>query len=460
MNNSINEIINSQRSYFKSGKTLPVAYRIEMLKALYKEILARDEEIHKALFRDLGKPYAEVISSEITVLLNDIKLLRNNLKNWSQPKRIPSSIINFPSSDWILAEPYGNTLHISPWNYPFQLALGPLVGAVAAGNTVLLKPSENAPHTSQVVAKIIKAVFDPGFVTVVQGGPDVASELLQQRWDYIFFTGGVEIGKIVAKAAAEHLTPTTLELGGKNPCIVDETANIAVSARRIVWGKFFNCGQTCIAPDYILVHHSIHSQFVSALTKEIERAFGKQVDQSNDYGRIINSNHFNRLKTLLDNQNILFGGHSDAETRFLSPTLVTVDNLDSELMRHEIFGPILPIMTYQELEEVHAIIHSFEKPLSFYMFSERKKIAKKMLETHSYGGGAINDTIIQFANPKLPFGGVGHSGMGSYHGKASFDTFTHFKPYVYRPTWLDIPIRYAPYKNKGKLIKRFLKYFQ
>jgi len=284
MNNSINEIINSQRSYFKSGKTLPVAYRIEMLKALYKEILARDEEIHKALFRDLGKPYAEVISSEITVLLNDIKLLRNNLKNWSQPKRIPSSIINFPSSDWILAEPYGNTLHISPWNYPFQLAVGPLVGAVAAGNTVLLKPSENAPHTSQVVAKIIKAVFDPGFVTVVQGGPDVASELLQQRWDYIFFTGGVEIGKIVAKAAAEHLTPTTLELGGKNPCIVDETANIAVSARRIVWGKFFNCGQTCIAPDYILVHHSIHSQFVSALTKEIERAFGKQVDQSNDYG--------------------------------------------------------------------------------------------------------------------------------------------------------------------------------
>jgi len=459
MNNSINEIINSQRSYFKSGKTLPVAYRIEMLKALYKEILAREEEIHQALYKDLGKPYAEVISSEISVLLIDIKLMRNNLKNWSQPKRIPSSIINFPSSDWILAEPYGNTLHISPWNYPFQLALGPLVGAVAAGNTVLLKPSENAPHTSQVVAKIIKAVFDPGFVTVVQGGPDVASELLQQRWDYIFFTGGVEIGKIVAKAAAEHLTPTTLELGGKNPCIVDETANIAVSARRIVWGKFFNCGQTCIAPDYILVHHSIHSQFVSALTKEIERAFGKQVDQSNDYGRIINSNHFNRLKTLLDNQNILFGGHSDAETRFLSPTLVTVDNLDSELMRHEIFGPILPIMAYQELEEVHAIIHSFEKPLSFYMFSERKKIAKKMLETHSYGGGAINDTIIQFANPKLPFGGVGHSGMGSYHGKASFDTFTHFKPYVYRPTWFDPKQRYAPYGKSFPILIKVLRWF-
>lgn len=460
MNNSIEDLINHQRSYFKSGKTLDVSYRKKLLKLLSKEIQERGKEIHKALFADLGKPYVEVVASELSVVLNDINYLIKNLKNWSRPKRIPSSPLNFPSSDWILAEPYGCTLHISPWNYPFQLALGPLVGAVAAGNTVVLKPSENASHTSKIVAEILENVFEKGFVAVVQGGPEIASKLLSMRWDYIFFTGGVDIGKIVARAAAENLTPTTLELGGKNPCIVDDSANIKISAKRIVWGKFFNCGQTCIAPDYLLVHESIQSEFVEALKKEIVRAYGNEIKQSADYGRIVNSNHHNRLTKLLDNQQILFGGQSDTDSLFFAPTLVEVNHLDSELMRHEIFGPILPIMTYSNLDEVHEIIYSFEKPLSFYMFSQRKKVAKKLLEMHSYGGGAINDTIIQFANPRLPFGGVGHSGMGSYHGKASFDTFTHYKPYIYRPTWLDIPFRYAPYKNKGKLIKHFLKYFQ
>lgn len=460
MNNSIEKILKHQRSYFKSGNTLDVSYRKKLLKLLSKEIKLRDNDIHEALFKDLGKPYVETLTSEISVLLKDINYLIKNISNWSRPRRIASTPLNFPSSDWILAEPYGCTLHISPWNYPFQLALGPLVGAVAAGNTVVLKPSENAPHTSKIVAQILEKVFDNGFVAVVQGGPEVASLLLNKRWDYIFFTGGVEIGKIVATAAAKNLTPTTLELGGKNPCIVDESANIKISARRIVWGKFFNCGQTCIAPDYIIVHHSIQSDFVEALKNEIARAYGNKVIQSKDYGRIVNKNHFNRLTKLLINQKVIFGGQSEIDSLFIAPTLVEVDHLDSELMRHEIFGPILPILSYSNMDEVHDVIHSFEKPLSFYMFSQRKKVAKKMLAMHSYGGGAINDTIVQFANPKLPFGGVGHSGMGSYHGKASFDTFTHYKPYIYRSTWFDIPIRYAPYKNKGKLIKRFLKYFQ
>ena len=279
MNNSIEDLINHQRSYFKSGKTLDVSYRKKLLKLLSKEIQERGKEIHKALFADLGKPYVEVVASELSVVLNDINYLIKNLKNWSRPKRIPSSPLNFPSSDWILAEPYGCTLHISPWNYPFQLALGPLVGAVAAGNTVVLKPSENASHTSKIVAEILENVFEKGFVAVVQGGPEVASKLLSMRWDYIFFTGGVDIGKIVARAAAENLTPTTLELGGKNPCIVDDSANIKISAKRIVWGKFFNCGQTCIAPDYLLVHESIQSEFVEALKKEIVRAYGNEIKQ-------------------------------------------------------------------------------------------------------------------------------------------------------------------------------------
>ena len=457
--NTLIQLKSNQTAFFEAGNTRSVNARLARLKALKQNIKSNETEIVAALQHDLAKTEAEIWLAEIYVALVELNTIIKNLSQWAKPKRIAGKWLNFPSKDWIVPEPYGVTLHIAPWNYPFQLALNPLIGAVAAGNTVVLKPSEHAPQTAKILQKIISEVFPPDWVCVAQGGPEVAHHLLNQRWDYIFFTGGISIAKIVAKAAAEHLTPTTLELGGKNPCIVDQTANIKVTARRIVWGKFMNCGQVCMSPDYLLVHQDIYNDLVTTLKAEIVRMYGENPQESTDYARLVHQGHVEKMKELLKGQDIIFGGVVDEKDRYVSPTLIALEHLDNSLMEDEIFGPLLPIITYKDEAEIHKTIKRFEKPLSFYVFSQRKKWARKLMKTYSYGGGMINDVIVYFTNDNLPFGGVGHSGTGSYHGKHSFDTFSHNKPYVERPTWFDPKQRYAPYTNNFKIIKRLLKYF-
>ena len=455
----ISKITQEQKDYFLTGETKSIDFRKKALLRLKSEIIKREQDIIEALYEDLKKPEFESVLTETEVVLAELNLTIKNLKVWAKPKGVFPSMLNFPSTDKIYSEPYGNVLIIAPWNYPYQLALSPLIGAIAAGNTVILKPSELAPQTSKILEDIISAVFKPEHVKVIQGGVEVSQELLAQQWDYIFFTGSVAVGKIVAKAAAEHLTPTTLELGGKNPCIIDETANIKLAARRIVWGKFLNAGQTCIAPDYILIHNSIKQPFIDALQSEIKIAFTKNPEQSKDLARIVNERNFNRLSVMLQNETIAIGGKTNAKELYISPTVIDEPNLDSEVMKDEIFGPILPVLGYNNEDDINAIVTKYNKPLSLYIFSTNKIFAKKMIATYSFGGGVINDTVIHFSNHRLPFGGVGHSGVGAYHGRRSFDTFSHKKAIVKKGNWLDIPIRYAPYKGKVKLIKLFLKYF-
>jgi aldehyde dehydrogenase (NAD+) len=350
-------------------------------------------------------------------------------------------------------------LIIAPWNYPFQLVFSPLIGAIAAGNTVVIKPSEHSAHTSRVVSEIVAAVFDPGHVTVIEGDVAISTRLLRERWDYIFFTGSIAVGKIVAKAAAENLTPATLELGGKNPCIVNETADLKLAARRIVWGKFINCGQTCIAPDYVLVHESVKKDFVEYCKKEIITTYGENAQHSPDYSRIINRHNFEILKQYLLDQKILTGGETDLNDLYLSPTLIDNPARESLVMQQEIFGPILPIIPYKTEQDIHTYISSYEKPLAFYVFSNHVKFIRRLIANHSFGGGTVNDTIVHFANPRVPFGGVGFSGSGSYHGKYSFDTFTFAKGISTRYNWLDLPVRYAPYRDKMKMLKFFMRWF-
>ncbi|MAV79727.1 MAG: aldehyde dehydrogenase [Flavobacteriaceae bacterium] len=446
-----------QKIFFNSQVTQSNSFRIKKLKGLKKEINFREKDIYEALKRDLGKSEFESMTSEIVLVEKEITKMIKMLPIWNRPHRTKSSLVNFPSKDYLIPEPYGNTLIISPWNYPFQLAVTPLVGAIAAGNTVVLKPSEFAPYTCELIKEIIKNVFDEGHVAVLEGDGSVASDLLQKKWDYIMFTGSTSIGKIVAKAAAEHLTPTTLELGGKSPCVIDKTPPIGITAKRLVWGKFLNCGQTCIAPDYILVHEDIKEKLIQKVIHQIEKAFGKNQQDSEDYGRIAHKNHFNRLKKSLENQNVIYGGQMAEKELFFGPTLVDNPPLISELMQEEIFGPILPIISYKEEEEIHKILEKRERPLAFYVFSKRKKFIDQLFKRYSFGGGVANDSIIHFANDNLPFGGVGHSGMGAYHGKFSFKNFSHYKPVIKRAYWFDIPGRYAPYPKSLSLLKLLLK---
>lgn len=435
-----------------------LGYRKESLKKLLDVITQHEDEIIKALYDDFKKPDFEAVLTETNYVISDLKATIKNFDSYAKPKEVRASILNFPSSDYIYSEPYGHVLILSPWNYPFQLAFCPLVAAVAAGNAVTLKPSELTPNTAAIIAKIVRLTFTVQHVVVVTGDAKVAADLLEKRWDYIFFTGSVAVGKIVAKAAAQHLTPVTLELGGKSPCIVDETANIKISARRIVWGKIVNAGQTCVAPDYVLVHESVKQQLIEALRLEIIAALGENPQDSPDYARIINQKNWKRQVQLLENQSILFGGQSDKNSFYVAPTLVDEPAKDSLLMTEEIFGPILPIISYSNISEVDQIINSYEKPLALYLFSENKKYVDYILQKHSFGGGCINDTVVHLVNERLPFGGVGHSGMGAYHGKLSFDIFSHQKSIVKRGTWLDLPLRYAPYKEKLKTIRKLLKW--
>ena len=457
MDKSLKSIIDNQINYFSSKKTIDIASRINSLKKLLKEIKASENEIELALYKDLGKSKGESYLTEINFVYTEINIALKNIKKWTKRKAVKSSLINFPSSDYIIPEPYGLTLHISPWNYPFQLSIAPLIGAVAAGNTVVLKPSEYSKNTSLLLEKILSNVFDPGHVVVVNGGVDISTKLLEFKWDYIFFTGSIGVGKIIAKAAANNLTPTTLELGGKNPCIVDETASIEISAKRIVWGKFTNCGQTCIAPDFIVVNKKIKNKFIDALKKQIVKIYGNNVVDNDEYGRIISDKHMNYLVSLLEKENIIHGGKFNFDDKFFEPTLVEINNLESKVMEDEIFGPILPIIEYDDFKEVHDIIKKYSHPLALYIFTKKKEFGRKFLESYPFGGGAINDTVMHIANDRLPFGGVGQSGMGKYHGESTFNTFSHFKPYLNKPLWVDPPLRYPPFKNKINFLKKILK---
>jgi aldehyde dehydrogenase (NAD+) len=435
-----------------------INFRKETLTKLLNEIIIHEKEIIDALYFDFKKPGFETVISETGYVIAELKETIKNLSNWAKPKRVFPSLLNFPSKDYIYKEPYGKVLIISPWNYPFQLALCPLISAFAAGNQVVLKPSELTPKTAEITSKIIAKVFIKKDVEVKEGGIEVAQQLFSERWDYIFFTGSVAVGKLVAKAAAENLTPVTLELGGKNPCIIDETANLKLAAKRIVWGKFMNAGQTCIAPDYILIQKDMKSHFVTYLKKEITKAYGVDASQSPDYARIVNRKNWQRLVDMIKPEKVIFGGKSDIENCYISPTLIEETSLDSDLMKDEIFGPILPILTYSTDKEIESIISKYEKPLAFYIFTENRIFSKQMIQKYSFGGGCVNDTMVHFSNKRLPFGGVGHSGMGAYHGILSFDTFSHKKSILIKSNFLDLPFRYAPYKDKLGTIKKILRW--
>ena len=453
----IENIKEKQLVFFKDFKTQDVKIRIQHLKKLKRVLEEREESLFEALYQDLKKPVFESFTSELLMVQKELDLHIKNIKEWAAPKRVSGSLINFPSQDYILSEPYGTVLLISPWNYPFQLAMIPLIGAIAAGNTAVIKPSESAPHTAQIIEEIISEVFPPEWAIVIQGDMKVGAALLKTQWDYIFYTGSTAVGKIVAKAAAEFLTPTTLELGGKSPCIVDGTAPIQKTARRIVWGKFLNCGQTCIAPDYVLVQKEYKKALVAAMIQEIEKAFGKNAKNSKDYGRIIHQKHFEKLEKDLDKQKLLFGGENDKDELYFGPTLVEEPALDSSLLVDEIFGPILPVLSYTTESDIDSVLTKLKNPLAFYLFSTNQSFINTMIQRYSFGGGVVNDAIIHFTNDKLPFGGIGNSGMGAYHGKHSFEVFTHAKPVVKRSFWFDLPQRYAPYPKSLKALKFLLK---
>jgi|SRR6218665_355671 len=432
--------------------------RKESLIRLLDNILLHENDVIQALYDDFKKPEFEAVLTETNYVISDLKHTISNIKKWAKPEWVFPSLLNFPSTDKIYREPYGSVLVISPWNYPFQLALCPLIAAVAAGNSVILKPSELTPNTSAIVSEIIRKTFDSNHVEVIEGGIGIAEKLLARRWNYIFFTGSVAVGKMVAKAAAEHLTPITLELGGKNPCIVDATANLPLAAKRIVWGKFINAGQTCIASDYVLVQNKVKTKLISFINEEIKNAYGENPEESPDFARIINLKNWSRLADMIDGTKILSGGKITPETLYVSPTLLDEPALDSAVMSEEIFGPLLPIISYENETELQTVISKYEKPLSLYVFSENKSFAERIIRNFSFGGGCINDTVVHFANARLPFGGVGNSGIGAYHGRRSFDTFSHKKSIVKKANWLDLPLRYAPYERKLKMLRALLKW--
>lgn len=451
------DLLHSQDQFLKSAPKTSVEKRISILKKFKTSIKEHEQDIIDAIYKDFQKPEFEVLTSELFVVYKELNLFIKKLKSWSKPTSVSSAWLNFPSSDKIYHVPWGKVLVIAPWNYPFQLAITPVIGAIACGNTVVLKPSEHTPHTSTILEKIISEVFEAQQAKVIQGAVETAKLLLDQKWDYVFFTGSVPVGRIVSKQIAKHMTPHTLELGGKNPCIVDASANLDIAAKRICWGKFLNAGQTCIAPDYLLIDTKIKTEFQEKLVSTLKEFYADE--NYGDYARLIHKSHFERLTSLLEDQSIIFGGETDSETNFLSPTLVESPDFSSPLMEEEIFGPILPIYSYSSFTELEETITSFDKPLSLYVFSNTKDFVQQVIQSFDFGGGVINDTIVHFVNDKLPFGGVGASGLGNYHGRASFDTFTRKKSIVNRKTWLDIPFKYPPY-TRVDAFKSFLNLFR
>ena len=455
----IRDKFNNSKAFFNTHKTKNLKFRKQQLKLLSKNIKNHENELLDALYKDLGKSKVEAYATEIGMLLKSIKLMRKELKNWSKTKQTDTPLYLFPTKSYIKKEPYGTVLIIGPFNYPVQLVFEPLIGAIAAGNTAIVKPSELTPHVAIVIKDIIEDTFDEAYVSVVEGGIEETQTLLSLPFDYMFFTGSEKVGKIVYEAAARKLIPVTLELGGKSPVIVDDTANIKVASERISFGKFTNAGQTCVAPDYILVQRKVKNDLIKALKKTITEFYGENIEKSLDFGRIVNQKHFNRLNDLLQihKDNVVFGGNSSKEDLYIEPTLLDNITNDNKIMKEEIFGPILPIITYDNFDEVLEIIQSKSKPLSLYLFSEDENMTHRVVEELSFGGGAINDTLMHLANPNLPFGGVGSSGIGQYHGKYSFDTFSHMKSYTFKSTRLESSLFFPPYKGKFKYIKTFFK---
>lgn len=453
----IQQLLKAQKQYFDQGYTRDVDKRIAHLKLLKEYIQINEVAILKALELDLGKPPFEGYATEVGYVLDSIGHTIKHLKEWAKDKHVKPPLHQIPSKSFIRYEPYGSVLVIAPFNYPFQLLIEPLIGALAAGNTAILKPSEYTPETTALVQVMIKECFSEEYVTVVTGDREVTGELIHASFDYIFFTGSVPVGKIVMKAAAEKLTPVTLELGGKSPTIVHKDANLSIAAKRIAWGKFLNTGQTCIAPDYIYVHETVKDEFLGELEHAIHQFYGVEPLLSNDYGKIINERHYDRLIALIDQEKLSIGGEVDRDTLFIAPTVLENVTWDDPVMADEIFGPILPVLTYKDLNETLKIINKQPKPLALYIFSESEIVQNIVIDKVSFGGGCINDTLTHMVNPNMPFGGVGSSGMGNYHGKHSFETFSHKKAIHKKSTRLETGLVFPPYKGKMKLLKKLMK---
>ena len=454
----IEKLIKEQNKYFNSGLTRSYESRLVSLKALKRAILSNEDELCRALKEDLGKSRAEAFMCEIGLAISELNWLIKHLGGLMRKKYVLTPLAQFAATSFRSPSPYGNVLIISPWNYPLLLTLEPLADALAAGNTAILKPSAYAPETSDIIKKMLEESFNPGLVAVVTGGRAENQALLRQKFDKIFFTGSKEVGKEVMRKAAEYLTPVTLELGGKSPCIVEKTAKISLAARRIVFGKFLNCGQTCVAPDYVLCDESIRESLVFAIKKEITLQFGRKPLENPDYGKIVNEKHFNRLKGLIDKEKTVCGGGLDEENNRIEPTVMVDVSWEDAVMGEEIFGPILPILTYKSLDEAISVVESHPHPLALYCFTKDSRVSKKVLKACRFGGGCINDVVIHLATSEMPFGGVGESGMGSYHGKAGFEEFSHTRSIVDKKIWMDMPVRYQPYTGlKEKLLRLFLR---
>ncbi|MFS0839878.1 aldehyde dehydrogenase [Paenibacillus sp. 1P03SA] len=455
--NRIHALLDKQRNFYATGATKPLNFRMEQLRRLKAMIRDHEEAIMEALRQDLGKSDFEAFATEIGILLEEINHVLKHLKRWSKPRRVKTPLTHIGSQSRIYAEPYGIALLISPWNYPFQLAISPLIGAMSAGNCAVLKPSELAPHTSALLARLLGQTFGEEYVAVIEGGVETSNALLAEKFDTIFFTGSVGVGRIVMEAAAKHLTPVTLELGGKSPCIVHADANIRHAAKRIVWGKTLNAGQTCIAPDYLYVHESVKDELLERMKEVVDAFYGDPLADGSPYPKIINARHYNRLKSLMEAGQLVSGGRTDDRSLKIEPAFIDGVGWEDPVMQEEIFGPLLPVLTYRNLEDVIREVNARPKPLALYAFSESEEIQQRIIHSTSFGGGCINDTILHIATPYLPFGGVGNSGMGGYHGKASFDVFTHRKSVLKQTSRFDLPFRYPNAKNALKRLRSVYK---
>lgn len=454
----IKDILQQQNHFFSSGKTIPAEFRLKQLESLKEAMIRHEADLAAALKEDLGKSRMESYMCEIGLTLSELTWMQKHLRSLMRSKRVSTPAAQFAAKSFRSPSPYGTVLIMSPWNYPVLLTLDPLIDAIAAGNTAVVKPSAYAPCTFDVMKTIIEECFPKHYVAVVDGGRAENQALLQQRFDMIFFTGGKTVGREVLRHAAEYLTPVTLELGGKSPCIVDSTAKIRLAAKRIVFGKYLNCGQTCVAPDYILCDKRIRDELITAILAEIEKQFGKEPLKNPNYGKIINEKHFERILGLINGEKLVYGGQSEPESLRIAPTVLNNITWDDAVMGEEIFGPLLPILTFDTLDEALDTVESHPHPLALYFFSEDKAAQKKVLDTCRFGGGCINDTIIHLATSDMPFGGVGESGMGSYHGRVGFETFSHYRSIVDKKTWMDLPIRYQKYTGlKEKMLRMFLK---
>ncbi|SHR53991.1 aldehyde dehydrogenase [Mycobacteroides abscessus subsp. abscessus] len=450
-------LILKQKAFFRSGATKELSYRIQALEKLREAIRKNEQSLFHTLKEDLNKSEFEAYATEIGVVLEEIRFTLKHINDWVKPEKVKTPVSHIGSTSYIYSDPYGVVLIIAPWNYPFQLAIAPLIGAIAAGNCAILKPSELTPKTSALLKRIITELFPEEYIAVVEGGVEASQALLAEDVDYIFFTGSVPVGKVIMEAAAKNLTPVTLELGGKSPCIVHHDANVKLAAKRIAWGKFINAGQTCVAPDYLYVHESIRDEFLQEIQLVTHELYGAKALENPEYTRIVSKRHFDRLLTFLNNGDMFMGGGSNEETLTIEPTVLTEITWNDPIMQDEIFGPILPVLPYRELSEVIDGIHKHPNPLALYLFSENESIQQEVLHQLSFGGGCINDTVYHLASPYLPFGGVGSSGIGTYHGKGSFDTFSHRKSVLKQTTKFDLPFRYPNMKDGLKKLKWFLK---